>query len=100
MNTTRTINYLRVDLRHLAVGDVLDHSTTNTQCYETIRRIEEPFLGTRSAVLEDQHGAMRVVTLKDVGWHMVISGEKLVAARQNPKLVIISPAGHPTWKGG
>lgn len=100
-NTTRTmVTYLRVSLRHLEVGDVLDHSTTNTQCYETIRRIEDVFLGTRSAVLEDQHGALRAVTLKSVGWHMVVSGEKIAAARRDPTLVIISPAGHPTWKGG
>ena len=101
INNTRTvITYLKTELKYLAVGDVLDHSSMHGQCYETIRRIEPMWMGTRSALLEDQHGGLRAVTLTSVGMHTVVSGEKLTAARQNPALVKTSPSGHPVWKGG
>lgn len=101
MNTTRTVfTYLNVELKDLAAGDVLDHSSTQEFCYETIRRIEPMLYGTRLARLEDQHGEPRTIQLTNVGLHRVISGSKLMQARRNPDLVRISPAGHPVWKGG
>lgn len=93
------ITYLKVNLKDLAVGDVLDHSSQNDLRYETIRRIEPDFFGQRLTWLEDQHGDERQLVLKNVGLHKVISGDKLLAARADQTKVWINGAGHPVWKG-
>lgn len=99
-NTRKWITYLKVELKDLAVGDVLDFSSRDEFRYETIRRIEPMLFGTRLTKLEDQHGESRMVTLTSIGRHHVISGGKLMAARRDPSKVIFRPAGHPVWKGG
>lgn len=101
MTSTQTwISRVKVELKHLAVGDVVEVPGWTFRYY-TIREIAALKDKTRTATVEDQHGDQQVVELENNPnrLYVVISGSKLMAARRNRNLVKYQGNGW-VWKGG
>ena len=74
----KTISFLQVQLRDLAVGDVLLRGG-HVARRETVVAIGAMDCGERTAVLRDEDGHECIAYLRNISLHTVVGGDKLAA---------------------